>query len=209
MVSTSRYSIFNSAECHGGAPGRHWKGKGLQGLLKVNLPVIVPCQHSQQNLHAQQTDLHLLTHLSAILSCSLFGVITTPAQPCYAVHALVEGFRQGVCASHMVADKQCDHMFGDAHQQMHLHFIVGKPLARALPRSSTEGMKVARLVGVLTQPPTKHSHICCGWFWYAEVVTKRNTHCSLCMQMWSADMSAQTDSTDRQHLHTAQTDCPK
>ena len=46
-VSASRCSMFDSAECHGGTSGRHWKGKCLQRLLKVNLPVIFPCQHSQ------------------------------------------------------------------------------------------------------------------------------------------------------------------
>ncbi len=106
----------------------------------------------------------------------------------------------------MVARKQCNHVFGDAHQQMHLHFIVGKPLARALPRSSTEGVKVAWLAGLLTQPPAEHSHICSRLFGLQKLPSNCVDHCHPGMQMWAVDILAQTDSMDRQHGQTAWTD---
>jgi len=95
------------------------------------------------------------------MSCNLFRSIMSPAQQHATVQGLVACLRQGMCPGEMFARKQCEHIFGDAHQQMH----------RALPRSSTEGMKVARLAGLLTQPPIQHSHICCRLIWSAEIAT--------------------------------------
>ncbi len=100
-----------------------------------------------------------------------------------------------------------DHVFRGAHQQMHLHFIVGKSLPRALPRSSTEGMKVAWLAGVLTQPPTRHTYLL-QIIWSAEVVANAIITaiqaCSCGLLTVQHKKTAQTDDADKQ---TAHTDC--